>query len=107
MKVSVVIPVFNEAEVLRSLPREVDRALSAYERYEIVVVDDGSTDATAEQVKGVTYRWGSCSATSAPVQRGPERGTGYGGAGRLERPLAELDREEAERPGRQVIPAVR
>jgi glycosyltransferase involved in cell wall biosynthesis len=42
---SLVIPVYNEAESLEHLVAEIDEALSAVGRvYEIVFVDDGSTD---------------------------------------------------------------
>lgn len=43
--VSVLIPAKNEADNLLSLLNEIHAAL-AQERYEIIVVDDGSTDAT-------------------------------------------------------------
>lgn len=45
---SLVIPVLNEAESLEPLLAEVDEALAGSGRpYEVVVVDDGSTDGTA------------------------------------------------------------
>lgn len=44
---SVVIPVFNEAEAIDGLLREVFAALSTVsEPFEVIVVDDGSSDAT-------------------------------------------------------------
>jgi len=46
MKISVIIPMYNEEDnVLRTLV-EVNRVLNDYDNYEIVVVDDGSTDET-------------------------------------------------------------
>ncbi len=46
--VSVVLPVFNEAEILRELTRRVTAALvSAEHPWEIIFVDDGSTDETS------------------------------------------------------------
>jgi dolichol-phosphate mannosyltransferase len=46
MKISVIIPMYNEeANVLRTLV-EVNRVLKDYEDYEILVVDDGSVDET-------------------------------------------------------------
>ena len=42
---SLVIPVYNEADSLEPLVAEIDEALAAYgSPYEIVFVDDGSTD---------------------------------------------------------------
>jgi len=45
--VSVVIPVCNEAENVEPLAREVAQALRDWHAFEIIFVDDGSTDATA------------------------------------------------------------
>jgi glycosyltransferase involved in cell wall biosynthesis len=48
MDLSVVVPVFNEQDNLRPLHAELDRTLTALGlSYEIIFVDDGSTDATA------------------------------------------------------------
>ena len=45
MKVSVVIPVFNEQETLETLKAELDEALKSLQNpYEIIFVDDGSRD---------------------------------------------------------------
>lgn len=46
MKISVVIPVCNEAENVGPLAREVQAALAAHQPFEIIYIDDGSTDAT-------------------------------------------------------------
>jgi glycosyltransferase involved in cell wall biosynthesis len=49
--ISVVIPVFNEAENLDDLYRELTAALQpALHPYELVLVDDGSTDGTREKL---------------------------------------------------------
>src|SRR4051794_36382677 len=45
--VSVVVPVFNEREVLGELHRRLEAALTGVE-FELVLVDDGSQDGTAE-----------------------------------------------------------
>lgn len=46
MELSVVVPVHNEAENLEPLLDEIVRSLAGVCRYEIVYVDDGSTDDT-------------------------------------------------------------
>jgi dolichol-phosphate mannosyltransferase len=52
---SIVLPVFNEAEIIRDCVREVAQQLeSAGVSFEIVCVDDGSSDATAEILEQVS-----------------------------------------------------
>lgn len=48
MKISVVIPVHNEAESVGPLAREIRAALEAFQPFEIIFVDDGSTDETVQ-----------------------------------------------------------
>lgn len=50
-RVSVVVPVFNEAENIAPLVDEIATAMEADGPYEIVFVDDGSTDATGERLR--------------------------------------------------------
>lgn len=47
MDLSIVIPVFNEVEVIAALLDEIGRCFVAEPGYEIIVVDDGSIDGTA------------------------------------------------------------
>ncbi len=58
LQCSVVIPAYNEA---RRLPRYLDEVVSYLvtrgEAWEVVVVDDGSTDATADVVRAMTARY--------------------------------------------------
>jgi dolichol-phosphate mannosyltransferase len=46
MRISVVIPVCNEEENVVPLAREIQAALAAHRPFEIIFVDDGSTDRT-------------------------------------------------------------
>jgi dolichol-phosphate mannosyltransferase len=46
MRISVVIPVCNEEENVVPLAQEIHAALQAFEPFEIIFVDDGSTDGT-------------------------------------------------------------
>src|SRR5437879_7945612 len=51
MDLSVVIPVKNEAGNITPLVAEITRALDGCALYEIIYVDDGSTDATAAEIR--------------------------------------------------------
>ncbi|MGO4311196.1 glycosyltransferase, partial [Pseudomonas sp. KB_15] len=52
--VSVLIPAKNEANNLKPLLEEIRVAL-ADESYEIIVVDDGSTDATLHELRQIRH----------------------------------------------------
>ena len=52
MDLSIVIPLFNEAESLGELTAWIDKSLKDFS-FEIIFVDDGSTDASWEVVKGL------------------------------------------------------
>ncbi|MGJ0429506.1 glycosyltransferase family 2 protein [Methylobacter sp.] len=47
MKISIVVPVHNEADNILSLTEEIVKAMSQAQAYEIIYVDDGSYDDTA------------------------------------------------------------
>jgi glycosyltransferase involved in cell wall biosynthesis len=51
-KLSVVVCVFNEAPNIRQLVTEISSVLETYE-YELIYVDDGSTDATLKILKSI------------------------------------------------------
>jgi dolichol-phosphate mannosyltransferase len=51
MDLSVVVPVKNEAENIAPLAAEIAEALGGVVTYEILYVDDGSTDATAAEIQ--------------------------------------------------------
>ena len=57
MTVSIIVPVRNEAENILPLIEEISAALDGSWDYEIIYVNDGSTDATAERLATATKRW--------------------------------------------------
>ena len=50
VRLSVVVPVFNEADNVLPLLEEIERALAALGAFEVVFVDDGSTDDTVTRL---------------------------------------------------------
>ena len=79
MQLSVVIPVNNEADNVVPLLREVTAALDGRYDYEVVFVDDGSTDETASRLKAEAsdsrlrvVRHGGRSGQSAAIHSGVE-----------------------------------
>ncbi|MBN2365326.1 MAG: glycosyltransferase [Calditrichaeota bacterium] len=60
MDISVVIPAYNEAESLPELLEKIHRTITGLKRtYEIVVVDDGSHDATLEVLRNQKKKYPS------------------------------------------------
>ena len=47
MKVVVTIPAYNEERNIGKVIKDIHRALKGWKKYQIVVVDDGSTDKTS------------------------------------------------------------
>ena len=84
-RVSVVVPVRNEAGNVAPLIGEIARAMAPLAPFEIVYVNDGSTDETAAELRRL--------ATGVPVparrrSRGVVRPIGGGAHRRLRRPRA-------------------
>ena len=50
MKISIVIPVFNEKDSINQLYNEIINSLNIRD-YEIIFIDDGSTDGSSEKVQ--------------------------------------------------------
>ncbi len=57
LAVSIVVPVRNEADNILPLIEEISAALGERRDYEIIYVNDGSTDATAERLAEAAKRW--------------------------------------------------
>lgn len=51
MKISVVVPVHNETDNVDSLIAEIHQALNTQDAYEMIFIDDGSTDDTLSKLK--------------------------------------------------------
>ena len=70
-RLAVVMPAYNEAEGLPGFLEELHRALSPLaRRLDLVVVDDRSTDATAEVVRGQAARLPGLTVIEAETNRG-------------------------------------
>jgi len=57
MKISIVVPVHNEAGNILPLIEEIEKAMTQAEAYEIVYVDDGSRDQTEAELKDAMRRF--------------------------------------------------
>ena len=74
MDLSVVIPVRNEAPNIAPLVAEIRAALERRLDYEIVYVDDGSSDGTADAVRALAAVFPRLRLVRHRAQRRPERG---------------------------------
>lgn len=70
MDLAIVIPVLNEAENIPALLEEVDAALGSPGGYDIVVVDDGSSDATAAVLEDCRDRYPQLQVVRHAASRG-------------------------------------
>ena len=50
MKISIVIPVFNEAESIQELYSQIKKSLKGQDEYEIIFIDDGSSDNSKKHI---------------------------------------------------------
>jgi len=77
MKVSIIIPVYNEFRTFSQVLERVRRApLPAGCAKEIIVIDDGSTDGTAQTLDEVTYQRISHSGKGVALRTGIDLATG-------------------------------
>ena len=51
MKISIIIPVFNEGSSLEELYRQITDSIKIYNEYEIIFIDDGSSDESKKIIK--------------------------------------------------------
>ena len=51
MKVSIVVPAYNEVANMPFLIEEFDKFIKKHKNYEVIVVDDGSEDGTLDMLK--------------------------------------------------------
>ncbi len=83
--VSVIVPTYNRKWVLEKCLRSLLAQTCSAERYEIIVIDDGSTDGTGEMVARLIREWGGALVAAAGPEAGSEAqagaGAGAGGVG--------------------------
>ncbi|MCF6250977.1 MAG: glycosyltransferase family 2 protein [Methylococcaceae bacterium] len=76
--VSIIIPTFNRSKLLKRALESIYK--QSYSEYEIIVIDDGSTDKTAEMISAlfadVNYIYQSNSGVSAARNKGLEQAKG-------------------------------
>lgn len=71
LQYSVVIPFYNEAEVAKAVIDEVCQVLTlTNEPFEVLAVDDGSTDSTGGELEQAAGRWSQCRVIHHPQNAG-------------------------------------
>ena len=75
--ISVVLPAFNEAENVKNLATEIAEAL-AFISYEMIFIDDASTDETKAVLIGMKARFTSLRVLSRRQNSGQSRGVRSG-----------------------------
>ncbi len=78
IKISIIIPAYNAGDKLKECLEALEKQSFPTEQYEIIVVDDGSTDATASIVKnyGVLYFYQDNKGPAAARNKGAEMSRG-------------------------------
>jgi len=56
MKYSIILPVYNEQENLQQLYERISKAMGKLKSYELIFVNDGSTDKTREQLEALNKK---------------------------------------------------
>tara|TARA_B100001057_G_scaffold470701_1_gene532275 strand:- start:33 stop:719 length:687 start_codon:yes stop_codon:yes gene_type:complete len=54
---SIVVPIFNESENIKFLLEEISKSLNRYKSYEIVIVNDASTDNSLKILRSKNYKF--------------------------------------------------
>jgi len=49
--ISVIVPVYNEEDIIAKVLNDINRGLDGFVEYEIIAVNDGSTDSTLEKIQ--------------------------------------------------------
>ena len=70
VKLSIVVPAFNEAERLASTVAKLHALFGGYSSYELIIVNDGSADATLEAAAGIAASYDNCRLVSYTTNRG-------------------------------------
>jgi dolichol-phosphate mannosyltransferase len=78
MKISVVVPVHNETDNVAVLIEEIHQALQAQKAYEMIFVDDGSTDDTLLKLKQMMPGYPTLRILHHPSSCGQSRATHSG-----------------------------
>ncbi len=56
-KISIIIPVYNEEKNISFLVKEIKKSLDDFIKFEIVIIDDGSTDSTKIELKKLINKY--------------------------------------------------
>ena len=70
VRLSIVVPAFNEAERLASTVAKLHALFSGYPDFEVIIVNDGSADATLAAAAGIVASCENCHLVSYATNRG-------------------------------------